>query len=157
MCWSAFFQHLPISGHSYCVDGFIVLHQSLSGTVMRERIELVSSYSFEWNQEVQTVTVEAYNSLGSSANNIKMTLERQPKRESAGTLIDRELILLLAHDSKVVFCILITVAWLCSWGSVKSHVIIITLVLQDKSRNKLSAKGMSSTKMTCTIIHHHTT
>ncbi|KAM7409749.1 hypothetical protein PAMA_001305 [Pampus argenteus] len=74
------FEHFPISWHSYCVDGFIVQHQSSSGDVMSERLDLVSSYSFEWNQEVQTVTVEAYNSLGSSANNIKMTLLRQPKR-----------------------------------------------------------------------------
>lgn len=74
------FEHPPMSVRSYCVDGFIVQHQSSSGAVMRERIELVSSYSFEWNQEVQTVTVEAFNSLGSSANNIKMTLDRQPKR-----------------------------------------------------------------------------
>ncbi|XP_040895895.1 leptin receptor isoform X2 [Toxotes jaculatrix] len=74
------FEDLPKSGQSYCVDGFIVQHQSLSGTVVSDRIELVSSYSFEWNQELQTVTVEAYNSLGSSTNNINMTLERQPKR-----------------------------------------------------------------------------
>ncbi|XP_039985106.1 leptin receptor isoform X2 [Xiphias gladius] len=74
------FEDLPTAGRSYCVDGFIVQHQASSGTVRRERIELVSSYSFEWNQELQTVTVEAYNSLGSSANNINMTLERQPKR-----------------------------------------------------------------------------
>ncbi|KAM9357750.1 LOW QUALITY PROTEIN: leptin receptor [Symphorus nematophorus] len=74
------FEHLQISGHSYCVDGFIVQHQTSSGSVTREQIELASSYSFEWNQMPQTVTVEAYNSLGSSANNINMTLERQPKR-----------------------------------------------------------------------------
>ncbi|XP_045905624.1 leptin receptor isoform X2 [Micropterus dolomieu] len=74
------FEHLQTSGHSYCVDGFIVHHQASSGSVTREKIELVSSYSFEWNQLLQTVTVEAYNSLGSSTNNINMTLERQPKR-----------------------------------------------------------------------------
>lgn len=74
-------QHLQTSGHTYCVDGFIVQHQASGGSVMSEQIELVSSYSFEWNQLPQTVTVEAYNSLGSSANNINMTLERQPKRE----------------------------------------------------------------------------
>ncbi|XP_058494846.1 leptin receptor [Solea solea] len=76
------FEDLPISGHSYCVNGFIVQHQTSSGAVMRRSIELVSSYSFEWNQELQTVTVEAYNSLGSSTNNINMTLERRPKRHS---------------------------------------------------------------------------
>uniref|UniRef100_UPI0037E7B6C8 leptin receptor n=1 Tax=Semicossyphus pulcher TaxID=241346 RepID=UPI0037E7B6C8 len=74
------FDNLQISGHSYCVDGFIVQHQTSSGSVMREQIDLASSHSFEWNQELQTVTVEAYNSLGSSANNFNMTLERQPKR-----------------------------------------------------------------------------
>lgn len=74
------FEHLPISADLYCVDGFVVHHQTSSGTVTREEIELVSSYSFEWNQGSHTVTVEAYNSLGSSANNINMTLERQPRR-----------------------------------------------------------------------------
>ncbi|KAK2835249.1 hypothetical protein Q5P01_015733 [Channa striata] len=76
------FKQIPISGHSYCVDGFIIQHQTSSGAVMREQVEVVSSYSFEWNQDLHTVTVEAYNSLGSSTNNINMTLESQPKRRS---------------------------------------------------------------------------
>ncbi|XP_033937667.1 leptin receptor isoform X2 [Pseudochaenichthys georgianus] len=71
---------LQISMRSYCVDGFIVQYQPLSGSVRREQMELASSYSFQWNQVPQTVTVEAYNNLGSSANNINMTLEKQPKR-----------------------------------------------------------------------------
>lgn len=75
------FQRVQISGHSYCVDGFVVQHQDPSGSLMREEIELASSYSFEWNQMPQTVTVEAYNSLGSSSNNINMTLNKQPKRK----------------------------------------------------------------------------
>ncbi|XP_049443419.1 leptin receptor isoform X1 [Epinephelus fuscoguttatus] len=74
--------HLQLSARSYCIDGFIVQYQALSGSVMREQIELASSFSFEWNQVPQTVTVEAYNNLGSSANNFNMTLERQPKRRS---------------------------------------------------------------------------
>ncbi|XP_076583053.1 leptin receptor [Chaetodon auriga] len=74
------FEHLQISGLSYCVDGFIVQHQASSGSVMKEQIELASSYSFEWNQMPQTVTVAAYNSLGSSTDNINMTLERPPRR-----------------------------------------------------------------------------
>ncbi|XP_035771387.1 leptin receptor isoform X1 [Neolamprologus brichardi] len=72
------FENFPPSGNSYCVDGFKVQHQSSNGSVLRE-IELTSSYSFDWNQELQTVTVEAYNSLGTSTDNINMTLERQPK------------------------------------------------------------------------------
>ncbi|KAM4629312.1 leptin receptor [Polymixia lowei] len=72
--------HLPIAGQSYCVDGFVVQHQTSGGAVTTERIDRGRPYSFEWNQEVHTVTVQAYNSLGSSTNNINMTLERQPKR-----------------------------------------------------------------------------
>lgn len=79
-------QHLQISGQSYCVDGFIVQHQASSGSVTREQIELASSYSFEWDHVPQTVTVEAYNSLGSSTNNVNMRLERQPKRKWAGII-----------------------------------------------------------------------
>uniref|UniRef100_A0A3B5ARE7 Leptin receptor n=1 Tax=Stegastes partitus TaxID=144197 RepID=A0A3B5ARE7_9TELE len=75
------FKHFPVSGNSYCVDEYIVHRQTSSGAVISKRIELVSSYSFEWNQEPETVTVEASNSLGSSMNNINMTLERQPKRQ----------------------------------------------------------------------------
>ncbi|XP_016886817.1 leptin receptor isoform X2 [Cynoglossus semilaevis] len=74
------FEDLPTSRHSYCVDGFKIHHQTSTGPVISRSVELVSSYSFEWNQEVQTVTVEAYNSLGSSTNNINMTLEKPPKR-----------------------------------------------------------------------------
>ncbi|XP_015826469.3 leptin receptor [Nothobranchius furzeri] len=74
------FKSLPVSANSYCVDGFIVQHQTWNGSVLRKQIHLVSSYSFEWNQELQIVTVEAYNNLGSSSNNINMTLEKTPKR-----------------------------------------------------------------------------
>lgn len=76
-------QPLRLSGQSYCVDGFRVEHRSSTGPVVRKRIPMASSYSFEWNRTPQTVTVEAYNSLGSSGNNIEMTLEETPKRESA--------------------------------------------------------------------------
>ncbi|XP_072245222.1 leptin receptor [Leuresthes tenuis] len=74
------FEAFPVSGDSYCVDGFIVLHQALNGSVKKIKTDLVSSYSFEWDQEFQTVTVGAFNSMGSSINNINMTLEKQPKR-----------------------------------------------------------------------------
>ncbi|XP_068600027.1 leptin receptor [Brachionichthys hirsutus] len=74
------FEHVHVSGRSYCVDGFIVQRQGSSGSVTREEIEMASSYSFEWNQMPQTVTVEAFNSLGSSTKNINMTLDKQRKR-----------------------------------------------------------------------------
>ena len=75
------FQHLAMEEQSYCVDGLVVQHQTSWGTIISEKIGMVSSHSFEWNQEVHTVTVEAFNSLGNSNNNIKMTLGRQFKRE----------------------------------------------------------------------------
>lgn len=79
---------MPASGRSYCVDGFIIRQQNLAGVVTRDHVDVVSSYTFEWNQELVTVTVEAYNSLGSSANNINMTLDSQPRREWSGRTVN---------------------------------------------------------------------
>ncbi|KAK7888992.1 hypothetical protein WMY93_024552 [Mugilogobius chulae] len=80
-----FWRHLQTSGLSYCVDGLIIRHESLSGTVTEERVGLKSSHSFDWNQEVQTVTVETYNSLGRSAKNFNVTLNKQVKRGAVGS------------------------------------------------------------------------
>ncbi|KAM4575610.1 leptin receptor [Fundulus diaphanus] len=74
------FESFPRNWNSYCVDGFIVQHQASNGSILRRQIDTVSSYSFEWNQDFHVLTVEAYNSLGSSVNNVNMTLEKQPKR-----------------------------------------------------------------------------
>ncbi|XP_054644606.1 leptin receptor isoform X3 [Dunckerocampus dactyliophorus] len=74
------FKHLPTTGLSYCINGFIVQHHTANGILKSKKTEIASSYSFEWDREVQTVTVEAFNSLGASRNNINMTLERRPKR-----------------------------------------------------------------------------
>nr|XP_040040837.1 leptin receptor isoform X2 [Gasterosteus aculeatus aculeatus] len=76
------FEHLHTAGRSFCIDGFIVQFQASSGSVIREKIDAASSYSFQWDQELQIVTVEAYNHLGSSTSNINMTLETQPKRRA---------------------------------------------------------------------------
>ncbi|CAL8254996.1 unnamed protein product [Merluccius merluccius] len=78
-------KHLPTEEQSYCVDGFVVQRQTSWGSVVSEKVDKVSSYSFEWNQDVHTVSVEAYNSLGSSTSNTKMTLERQFKRHCVAT------------------------------------------------------------------------
>ncbi|XP_043985748.1 leptin receptor isoform X2 [Gambusia affinis] len=74
------FESFSANWNTYCVDGFMVQHQASNGSVLRRQIDMVSSYSFEWNQELHIVTVEAYNILGSSVNNVNMTLEKQPKR-----------------------------------------------------------------------------
>ncbi|XP_040926393.1 leptin receptor [Betta splendens] len=74
------FERVPALGRSYCVDGYVIRYQSSAGVVTLQRMEVVSSYSFEWNQEPVTVTVEAYNSLGSSSSNINMTLDSRPRR-----------------------------------------------------------------------------
>ncbi|KAG7230546.1 hypothetical protein INR49_025262 [Caranx melampygus] len=71
---------LKVHSRSYCVDGFIIQHQTSNDNLTTKLIGPVSSYSFEWNQELQTVTVEAYNSVGSSTSNINMTLTRHNKR-----------------------------------------------------------------------------
>lgn len=78
LCFSE--QEVDTSGLSYCVDGFLIQHRSSSGSVTTERIEPAASFSFDWNQRPQNVTVMAYNSLGNSSNNSFMVLDRQPKR-----------------------------------------------------------------------------
>lgn len=80
-------QKLQLSGQSYCVDGFIVQRRGATGSVVRQHIPVAPSYSFEWNRTPQTVTVEAYNSLGSSGNGVNMMLEKTPKRESAAEVV----------------------------------------------------------------------
>uniref|UniRef100_A0A8C6UAT0 Leptin receptor n=1 Tax=Neogobius melanostomus TaxID=47308 RepID=A0A8C6UAT0_9GOBI len=74
------FEHLQTSGLSYCIDGLIIRHQPLGGSVREERIGLRSSHRFEWNHEVHAVTVKAYNRLGPSKDNFNMTLSRQVQR-----------------------------------------------------------------------------
>uniref|UniRef100_A0A4W5RDW2 Fibronectin type-III domain-containing protein n=1 Tax=Hucho hucho TaxID=62062 RepID=A0A4W5RDW2_9TELE len=75
------FEHSPIVEPTYCVEELVVQHQDSGGTVTEERIDLVSSYSFEWRGEVHSVTVKAQNSQGSSTRNTHMTLDRHPKRQ----------------------------------------------------------------------------
>ncbi|XP_071005936.1 leptin receptor-like isoform X1 [Oncorhynchus clarkii lewisi] len=75
------FKHFPIVEPTYCVEGLVVQHQASGGIVTEERIGLVSSYRFEWREEVHSVTVKAQNSQGYSTRNINMTLERHPKRQ----------------------------------------------------------------------------
>ncbi|XP_056894701.1 leptin receptor isoform X3 [Takifugu flavidus] len=79
------FKDLQTSGQPYCVDGFIVKRVGSTGSV-EQRIRMESSYSFEWNQMPQTVTVEAFNSLGNSSDNINMTLEKSPKPQADGVM-----------------------------------------------------------------------
>ncbi|XP_056271204.1 leptin receptor [Pseudoliparis swirei] len=74
------FEQLRIPARSYCVDGFIVRRRTSTGSVTRQQMDVASSFSFQWDQEPHTVTVEAFNDLGSSAHNVNMTLERRPRR-----------------------------------------------------------------------------
>lgn len=71
---------MDLSGFPYCVDGFLIQHRNASGSVSTERMQPASSFSFAWNWRPQSVTVMAYNSLGSSSNNSHVVLDRRPKR-----------------------------------------------------------------------------
>ncbi|KAM6962593.1 leptin receptor [Aplochiton taeniatus] len=75
------FKPLPLVERSYCVDGLVVQHQTPGGTVTTENIGWVSSHRFEWPEEVHTVTVKSFNSLGSSSRNLNVTLGRRPHRQ----------------------------------------------------------------------------
>ncbi|XP_067087950.1 leptin receptor [Osmerus mordax] len=73
------FKHVSAVEPSNCED-LVVQHQASGGAVVEEPIALVPSHRFEWRQEVHTVTVVARNPLGSSRQNINMTLDRHVKR-----------------------------------------------------------------------------
>ncbi|KAJ7986310.1 hypothetical protein DPEC_G00338600 [Dallia pectoralis] len=72
------FKDSTITKPTYCVEGLVVQHQDSGGTVTEEDIGLVSTYSFEWKNEVHFVTVKANNSRGVSSSNTNMTLMKQP-------------------------------------------------------------------------------
>ncbi|TVK90654.1 Leptin receptor [Bagarius yarrelli] len=73
---------LPERKPASCVQGFVVVHQTSGGNMWSDDIDAPSSfYTFQWREEVHSVTVMSRNSLGSSAKNSNMTLMRQPKRQ----------------------------------------------------------------------------
>uniref|UniRef100_A0A8B9JSH7 Fibronectin type-III domain-containing protein n=1 Tax=Astyanax mexicanus TaxID=7994 RepID=A0A8B9JSH7_ASTMX len=74
------FKPIPAEGPSICVQGLVVEHQASGGILWSDDMTLGSFYTFQWKEEVHTITVMSYNSLGSSVKNSNMTLVRQPKR-----------------------------------------------------------------------------
>ncbi|XP_062854239.1 leptin receptor [Trichomycterus rosablanca] len=72
---------IPAVDPDSCVQGLLVVHQTSGGSVWSDDAALGSSYTFQWGEEVHTVTVMSHNSVGFSARNRNMTLEHQPKRQ----------------------------------------------------------------------------
>ncbi|XP_018609811.1 leptin receptor isoform X2 [Scleropages formosus] len=66
----------------YCVERLEVHHETTGGAVWSEYIGHVSSYAFLWSEEVHSVTVVAFNNLGSSTRNRRMTLSRRTKPQA---------------------------------------------------------------------------
>ena len=75
------FQAVPTEDPASCVQGLAVEHQASGGAVWLDDVALGSFYTFQWKEEVHTITVMSRNSVGFSAKNSNMTLVRQPKRE----------------------------------------------------------------------------
>lgn len=82
MSFSSFLlQPLPVEEPASCVEGLVVMHQTSGGIVWTENIAPSSFYTFQWSEDIHSITVMSHNSLGYSAKNNNMTLVRQPKRE----------------------------------------------------------------------------
>ncbi|KAL6458143.1 hypothetical protein MHYP_G00333730 [Metynnis hypsauchen] len=75
------FKTISTEDPASCVQGLVVMHQVLGGVVWSDDVALGSFYTFQWKEEVHTITVMSRNSLGFSAKNSNMTLVRQPKRQ----------------------------------------------------------------------------
>ncbi|XP_030647005.1 leptin receptor [Chanos chanos] len=73
------FKSLPVQESACCVETLIVQHQVSGGAVWSNRTALGSSHTFQWTDDVHTVSVLAQNSAGMSAKNSNLTLVRQPK------------------------------------------------------------------------------
>ncbi|XDV35777.1 hypothetical protein PO909_005659, partial [Leuciscus waleckii] len=70
-----------LSGDPYsCVEGLVIEHQASGGAVWSKETTLAQFHSFQWREEVHTVTVMSRNALGISTRNSNMTLLHQPKR-----------------------------------------------------------------------------
>ncbi|KAJ8376231.1 hypothetical protein SKAU_G00068110 [Synaphobranchus kaupii] len=65
-----------------CVEGLTVNHQTSRGSVWSENLGRVSTYTFSWTEDAQTVTVLAHNAIGSSTKNSNMILTRRTKSQS---------------------------------------------------------------------------
>ncbi|KAI4891910.1 hypothetical protein NFI96_029995 [Prochilodus magdalenae] len=74
------FKTVPTEDPASCVQGLVVEHQASGGAVWLDDVALGSFYTFQWKEEVHTITVMSRNSVGFSAKNSNMTLVRQPKR-----------------------------------------------------------------------------
>ncbi|KAM9530429.1 leptin receptor-like isoform 2-T5 [Salvelinus alpinus] len=123
------FKHFPIVEPTYCVEGLVVQHQASGGIVTEERIGLVSSYRFEWREEVHSVTVKAQNSQGYSTRNINMTLERHPKRQCV-----RSFCVSRVNSSCVVL----------SWSLQPNSSIPCSLVVEWSGQNHQNRQGQTT-------------
>ncbi|XP_072540345.1 leptin receptor isoform X2 [Salminus brasiliensis] len=74
------FKTVPAEDPASCVQGLVVVHQASGGALWSDDVALGSFYTFQWIEEVHTITVMSRNSMGSSAKNSNMTLVRLPKR-----------------------------------------------------------------------------
>nr|XP_015210950.1 PREDICTED: leptin receptor [Lepisosteus oculatus] len=62
------------------VDGLIVQHQTSSDVLRYEYLNITTTYSFPWIEDVHSVSVLAFNSVGSSVMNYNLTFTRHTRK-----------------------------------------------------------------------------
>ncbi|MBN3316127.1 LEPR protein, partial [Atractosteus spatula] len=62
------------------VDGFIVQHQTSSDVLWYEYLNTTTTYTFPWIEDVHSVSVLAFNSVGSSVMNYNLTFTRHTRK-----------------------------------------------------------------------------
>ncbi|KAK2858151.1 hypothetical protein Q7C36_006070 [Tachysurus vachellii] len=123
------FKPLPEVEAASCVQGLVVVHQTSGGNVWSDDIIAPSSfYTFQWREEVHSITVMSRNSLGSSAENSNMTLVRQPKRQCVRWF----------HVTANASCVFL------SWSLVSEQSLLLSFVLEWQEQNGDSSKGWTS-------------
>ncbi|KAK3556758.1 hypothetical protein QTP70_016696 [Hemibagrus guttatus] len=123
------FKPLPEVEPASCVQGLEVVHQTSEGNMWSDDIIAPSSfYTFQWREEVHSITVMSCNSLGSSAKNSNMTLVRQPKRQCVRWF----------HVTANASCVFL------SWSLVSEQPLLLSFVLEWQELSGDSSQGWTS-------------
>ncbi|XP_053087546.1 leptin receptor isoform X2 [Pangasianodon hypophthalmus] len=122
------FKPLPAEEPASCVQGLVVMHQTSGGNVWSDDIAPSTFYTFQWREEVHSITVMSRNSLGSSAKNSNMTLVRQPKRQCVRWF----------HVAANASCVFL------SWSLVGEQPLLLSFVLEWLELSGDSSQGWTS-------------
>ncbi|XP_051868842.1 leptin receptor isoform X2 [Pristis pectinata] len=133
-------------GEALCsVKGFTLKYQSKENITWLEHVGDVTSYSFPLTNEIKSVSVIAFNSIGSSRRNFKLILSKDSSKEPVLHSLQASVI----NSSCVVV----------SWRVLPLNCQPTSFVIEWKSLTNSDAENLkwmrASENITCVYIHDH--